>query len=240
MFAVIAGMAIFTSVVLGMAPDELMEMEMAMRPETVSEMMVFAAGFMSQVLVFMFVGFTIAFISSDFESGTIRNPFAVGVGRVHYLVAKFVMILITCAAFLIAGIGFAGLAYLPFEPLGTDFDFGLFLAGVGITYLGLVAQTTLFMAVAVVTRKIGTSLGIILGYITFDLLVGTFVMMLGVEEGLVARLASFLPHGAGPVSNAVAVGAANTSDVIVFVAMMAGLVVVSAALGVRSLVKKDI
>jgi len=240
MLAVVAGTAIFVSVVFGVAANSPELMELGIRPDTVGQMMEQAAGMMSQILIFILVGFTITFISNDFDSGTIRNPFAVGAKRIHYLVAKVVMILITCAAFLFAGIGIAGLAYLPFAPIGTDFALGHFLAGIGITYLSLVAQTTLFMVIAVITRKVGTALGIILGYIIFDLLVGTFVMMLEIQNGIVARLASFLPHGVGPVSGAVSAGTAYTSDILIFVAMMAGLIVVSAVFATRSLVKKDI
>jgi len=237
MLAVILGMAAFMSIVLGISSEELMET--GMRPDTVGEMLETAAGLMTTIILFMLVGFTITFMSNDFDSGTIRNSFAVGTKRIHYLVAKFVMILIACAVFLIAGISVAGLAYMPFESFGTGFNFGNFLMGIGISYLSLIAQATLFMAIAVMARKIGATLGIVLGYIVFDLLVGTFVTMLEVE-GIVARLASFLPSGSEAVSHAVSTGTAYTSDVVIFVVMMVGLVVVSSLLAVRNLVKKDI
>ena len=237
MLAVIAGMALFISIVFGVSSEQLMET--GLRPDTVSEMLATAAGLNSTIILFMFVGFTITFISSDFDLGIIRNALAVGTKRTHYMIAKFVMILITCAAFLIVGVGVAGLAYMPFEPFGTGFSFVNFLLGVGVSYLNLVAQATLFMAVAIMTRKIGATLGIVLGYIVFDLLVGTFVMMLEVE-GFAARLASFLPSGSEAVSYAVSTGTANIGDVMLFVAMMVGLIVVASVLAIRNLVTKDI
>jgi len=191
------------------------------------------------IILFMFVGFTITFISSDFDSGTIRNSLAVGIRRIHYLIAKFVMILVTCAAFIIAGVGVAGVTYSLFEPFGSDFMVGNFLMSVGVTYLSLVAQATLFMAVAVITRKIGSTLGIVLGYIVFDLLVGTFMMMLEVE-GILARLAGFLPGGSEAVSGALATGTANTGDVLLFVTMMVGLIVISSVFAIRNLITKDL
>ena len=237
MLGVIAGMAAFISVVFGISPEELAET--GLRPDTVSEMLGVATGLNTTIILFMFVGFTITFISNDFESGTIRNPLAVGTKRMHYWIAKFVMILIACAAFILAGTGVAGLAYSLFEPFGAGFNVGNFLMSLGVTYLSLVAQATLFMAVAVITRKIGATLGIVLGYLVFDMLAGTFVGILEVE-GIVARLVGFLPGGSAAVSEALSAGTAYARDVTLFVAMMAGLIVLSAILGTRSLIKKDL
>jgi len=237
MLGVIVGMAAFVSVVFGISSEELMET--GMRPDTVGEMLGVMAGLMTTIILFMLVGFTITFISGDFETGVIRNPFAVGTKRIHYLMAKFVMILIACGIFLVAGIGVAGLTYMAFEPFGTGFDLSNFLMGVGASYLSLVAQATLFMAVAVMTRKVGATLGIVLGYIVFDLLVGTFVTMLEVE-GIVARLASFLPSGSEGISHALSAGTAYGSDVMLFVAMMTGLMIVSTFLAVNHLRSKDV
>jgi len=237
MLGVIIGMAAFVSVVFGIAPAEMVEM--GLRPETTGEMLGVIAGLMSTIIIFMLVGFTTSFISSDFETGTIRNPLAVGAKRIHYLIAKIAMILMACAVFLVAGISVAGLIYLAFEPFGAGFNVGNFVMGVGISYLSLVAQATLFMAIAVMTRKIGTALGIMLGYIVFDLLAGTFVGMLEVE-GVVARLASLLPSGAEGISNAVSAGMANTGDVMLFVVMMAGLMIAATLLAVKNLGTKDV
>jgi len=239
MVAVIAGMSAFTSIVFGVSANSAELMETGLRPDTVGEMLEVSAGLMTTITLFMFVGFTITFISSDFDSGIIRNPLAVGTERIHYLIAKFIMILITCGVFLIVGIGVAGLAYMPFESFGTGFNSGNFLLGVGVSYLNLVTQATLFMAVAIITRKIGATLGIVLGYIVLDLIAGTFVTMLEVE-GILARLASFLPSGSEAISNAVSTGTAYTGDVMTFVVMMVGLIVAASVFAIRNLVTKDV
>ena len=236
MLAIVAAMAAFMSIVFGVvSADELM----GMRPESASEMLIGAVPMHVQTILFILVGFIVVFINTDFDSGTIRNPLAIGVSRVKYYVAKFVMILLTCAAFVIVSILATGLPYLLFEPWGDAFNFANFVASVGVGYLILVAQATLFMAVALITRKIGATLGIVLGYLILDMIINAFMMLL--ETSDVARtLANVLPSPASYYLAGLAEGTANFGNVMMVVAVTLALIIVVSLLAVSSLVRKDV
>ena len=236
MLAVVAGMAVFMSVVFGIIEAEDV---MGMRPESTSEMFISALPMHISTILFILVGFIIVFINSDFESGTVRNSLAVGISRFEYYMAKFVMILITCVAFVIAAVLATGLPYFIFEPWGDMFNLTNFMASVGVGYLILVAQATLFMVIALTTRKIGATLGIVLGYLVFDMIASAFMVMLDVNDVL-RTVANVLPSPAAYYLTALSNGTANFGNVMLVVVVSSALIVVVSLLAVRNLVKKDI
>ena len=236
MIAIVVGISAFMSIVFGLAPADEM---MGMRPESASEMLNGALPMNIQIILFILVGFVIVFVCSDFDSGTVRNPLAVGVSRVEYYIAKFVGVLITCAIFVVVTIIATVLPYLMFEPWGDAFNFGNFMASVGIGYLILVAQSTLFMGIGMGMRKIGATLGIILGYLVLDMIISSFILMMEVE-GLLRTLANILPSPAGYYLGYLTIGEANFGNVMMVVVVSLAMIVVMSLLAVGSLVKKDV
>jgi hypothetical protein len=126
-----------------------------------------------------------------------------------------------------------------FEPWGDMFNFSNFIASVGVGYLILVAQATLFMAVALMTRKIGATLGIVLGYLVLDMIISAFMAMLEVNDVL-RTLANVLPSPAGIYLTELSTGTANFGNVMMVVVVSVGLIVVVSLLAVRNLIKKDV
>jgi len=236
MLLVIGMLSAMFSVAFGLIPGEEL---LGMRPETAGEMFMSGFGNVTQNILFLLIGFTIVFINSDFTLGTIRNPLAVGVTRLNYLIAKFVTILMTCLLFMVVAILATGLPYLIFEPWGDVFNLSNFLASFAIGYLILVAQATLFMAIAFITRKVGTTLGIIIGYILFDAIVGAFIMMVEIE-GIVRTLANILPSSAGFYLAELSMGTADFGNIMMIVAVATLTMVVASGLAIRSLTTKDI
>jgi len=236
MLAVVAGMAAFMSIVFGILPaDELM----GLRPESASEMLIGSIPMNIQTMLFILVGFIVVFVCSDFDSGTVRNPLAVGVSRLEYYIAKFVGMLITCAIYVVITVLATGLPYLAFEPWGDMFNFTNFIGSVGIGYLILVAQATLFMTVGMMARKIGTTLGIVLGYLVLDMIISAFIMMVEVE-GILRTLANILPSPAGFYLGEISTGTANFGNVMMVVVVSIAMIIVLSVVTVRSLVKKDV
>jgi len=237
MLAVVIGMSAFMSIIFGIIPpaDDLM----GMRPGSTGEMLMGTIPTNIQTILFILVAFIIVFICSDFDSGTVRNPLAVGVSRLEYYTAKFVGMLITCAVFTIATILATGLPYLMFEPWGDLFNFTYFIASVGIGYLILVAQATLFMTVGIVARKIGATLGILLGYLVLDMIISAFIMMLEVE-GILRTLANVLPSPAGFYLGEITTGTANFGNVMMVVVVSVVMIVVLSVLAIGHLTKKDV
>lgn len=236
MLAVVIGMAAFMSILFGIIPaDELM----GMRPESASAMLMDAIPMNIQTMLFILVPFIIVFICSDFDARTICNSLAVGVTRVAYYTAKFVGMLITCAIFIIAAILATALPYLMFEPWGDMFNLTNFIASVGVGYLILVAQATLFMAVGIIVRKVGATLGILLGYLVLDMLISTFILMLEVE-GIMRSLANILPSPAGAYLGALTTGTANFGNVMMVVVASVAMIVVLSGLAIGHLTKKDV
>jgi len=229
-------MSAFMSIVFGMLPAEEL---MGLRPESASEMLTGALPMNISTILFILVGFIVVFINSDFDSGTVRNPLAVGVSRLEYYTAKFVTVLITCAAFVMATVLATGLPYLIFEPWGELFNLTNFIASIGVGYLILVAQATLFMGIALMTRKIGATLGIVLGYLVLDMIIGAFMAMLEIT-GILRTLANLLPSPAGYYLTGLSTGTANIGNVMMVVVVSAGMIVVVSLMAVRNLVSKDI
>jgi len=236
MLVVVAGMAAFTSVVFGLLPAEDL---MGMRPESASAMLAGAIPMSMQTILFILVGFIVVFVCSDFDSGTIRNPLAVGVSRLEYYISKFVGILITCAIYIVITVIATGLPYLAFEPWGDGLNLANFMGSVGIGYLILVAQATLFMAIGMMARKIGATLGIVLGYLVLDMIISAFIMMVEVE-GIVRSLANIFPSAAGFYLGEVTIGAASIGNVMMVIVVSVVLIVVMSLLAIGSLVKKDV
>ena len=236
MLVIAAGMAAFTSIVFGLLPAEDL---MGMRPESASEMLIGAVPMNLATILYILVFVVVVFVNSDFDSGTIRNSLAVGVSRLEYYVAKFVMILITCAAFVIVTVLATGLPYLAFEPWGDMFNFGNFIASVGVGYLILVAQGTLFMAVALMVRKVGLTVGIVLGYLVLDMIVGGFMAM--IELGDVLRaLANIFPSPAGIYLMGLSLGTADFSNVLIVILVSVVMIAVMSLLAIKNLVKRDV
>ena len=236
MLSVVAGVAIFASVVFGVVSGE----EVAgIRPDSASVMFMIGLPFHVSTILFILVGFTVVFINSDFDSGTIRNPLSVGISRGNYFLSKIVTILITCFAFATVVVLASGLPYLLFESWGDAFNLPNFLASFGLGYLILVSQATLFTAIASVTRKVGATLGIVLGYLVFDMMASAFIGLLEID-GIVRSVANILPSPAGAYLEDLSMGTASFGNVMIVVAVSVGLIVIASALAVGSLVKKDI
>jgi len=236
MLLVIGALSALFSIGFGVIPaDELM----GLRPETAGEMMMGSFGSVSQNILFLLIGFTVVFINSDFSAGTVRNPLAVGVSRINYLIAKLCIILITCFVFLVVATLATGLSYLIFEPWGDLFNLSNFLATFAIGYLILVAQGTIFMAVAMITRKIGATLGIIIGYILLDMLVGAFIMLVEID-GALRTVLNILPSPAGMYTAEIAMGTADLGNTLMIITVAAVTIVVAIVLAVRNLIVKDV
>lgn len=236
MLLVIGVLSAMFSVAFGLIPSEQL---MGMRPESAGEMFMTGFSSITQNVLFLLIGFTIVFINSDFTSGTIRNPLAVGVSRINYLAGKLVTILLTCLLFSVVGVLATGLPYLIFEPWGDMFNLSNFLASFAIGYLILVAQATLFMMIAFLTRKVGATLGIIIGYILFDATLGAFIMMVEID-GIIRTLANILPSPAGFYLGELSMGTAEFGNVMVIVVIAVATIVVASAIALRSLIKKDV
>ena len=236
MLAIVVGLSVMISVVFGIIPaNELM----GMRPESASAMLIGALPMNISNMLFILVGFIVVFISSDFDSGTIRNPLAVGVSRLEYFIGKFVTILITCAVFVVATLLATALPYLLFEPWGDAFNVTNFIASVGVGYLILVAQATLFMAIAMMGRRIGVTLGIIMGYLVLDMIIGAIIVMINIE-GILRTLANILPTPAGYYLSGLAVGVADFGNVMMVIVVSVVMMIVVSVLAIGSLIKKDI
>ena len=236
MITVAVLVAAMGSVMFGtLSADDLM----GLRPESASEMLNTAIPMNIQTILFILVGFTIVFVTGDFESGTVRNPLAVGVSRLEYYMAKFIGILIICAVFIIVTLLATVLPYFMYEPWGDAFIFGNFMASVGVGYLILVAQATLFMAVGMMMRKFGATLGIIMGYLVLDMILSAFIMMVEVE-GFLRTLANILPSPAGFYLGYLAIGEANFGNVMMVVVISIAMIVVFSLLALGSLVRKDV
>jgi len=236
MLLVIGVLSAMFSVAFGVIPAEEL---MGMRPESAGEMFMTGFSTITQNILFLLVGFTIVFINSDFSSGTIRNPLSVGVSRVHYFIAKFITILMTCFLFAVVGVLATGVPYLLFEPWGDVFNLSNFLASFAIGYLILVAQATLFMTIAFITRKVGSTLGIIIGYMLFDATVGAFIMVVEID-GIVRTLANILPSSASFYIAELSMGTANFGNVMMIVTIAAGTILVTSLFAIRSLTTKDV
>ena len=236
MLAVVAGIAVFVSVVFGVISLEEAE---DIRPESASMMFMIGLPFHIQTILFFLVGFTVVFINSEFDSGTIRNPLAIGISRMNYFIAKFVSILIMCLAFATVAVLATGLPYLLFEPWGDMFHLSNFLASFALGYLILVAQATLFTTVAFITRKIGATLGIVLGYIVFDMMATAFIGLLEVD-GFLLRVANILPGPAGAYVENVSMGEADFSNVLIVAGVSITMIVLTSGLAIRNLKTKDV
>lgn len=241
----IAGvMAIFSSVLMGLLPMMLPgEDLMGLNPGSVSEILNMALSSNISNILFILVGFTIVFMNSDFTAGTIRNPLAIGISRLEYYIGKFIIILITCLAFVIVVIIGTALPYFLFQPWGDSFHFANFMAGLGIGYLILVTQATIFSTVALITRKTGATLGIVIGYLVLDMIVGGFVMvreMFGDINTVVRGLLNIFPTPAGVYLNEVSMGIADVGNVIALIIVSVALTALMSALAIRSLNKRDI
>jgi len=236
MLLVVAVLSAMFSVAFGFIPAEEL---MGMRPESAGEMFMTGISTIKQNILFLLIGFTVVFINSDFTAGTIRNPLAVGVLRIHYFIAKFVTILATCFLFAIVGVLATGLPYLIFEPWGDVFNLANFLASFAIGYLILVAQATLFMSIAMMTRKIGATLGIIIGYILFDATASAFIMMVEID-GIIRTLANILPSPAGFYLAELSMGTAEVGNVMIIVIVAILTIVVASLLAISHLKRKDV
>jgi len=236
MIAIAAGLAAFVSIAFGAIPAEDL---MGMRPASASEMLNGALSGNISGILFILVGFTVVFINGDFDSGTVRNPLAIGVTRCAYYTAKFVAILVTCAAFIVVTMLATVLPYFIFEPWGDAFNLLNFLSSTGVGYLILVAQATLFMTVALVTRKLGATLGIVLGYLVLDMIIGAFILMMETSS-LVRTLANILPTPAAYYLAYLSIGEANFGNVMMVIVISVAMIGVLSLVAVGSLVKKDI
>jgi len=236
MLLAIGVLSVIFSVAFGFIPGEEL---MGMRPETAGEMFMSGFGNITQNILFLLIGFTVVFVNSDFTLGTIRNPLAVGVTRLNYLIAKFITILITCFLFMVVAILATGLPYLIFEPWGDVFNLSNFLATFALGYLILVAQATLFMAIAFITRKVGTTLGIIIGYILFDATVAAFIMMTDID-GIVRTVANILPSAAGFYLAELSMGTAIFGNIMMIVGIAVATIVIASGLAIKSLTSKDV
>jgi len=237
MLAVVVGFSGFMSVIFGVMPAEDL---MGLRPESASEMLIGALPSNIQPIIFVLVVFVVLLVNTDFDSGTHRNPLAVGVTRLEYFIAKFVAVVIACAVFVVAAVMTTGLVYLAFEPWGDMFNFGNFIASIGVGYLILLAQGTLFMAVALITRKLGATLGIVFGYLVLDMIVGTFIVMMEETSDVVRMLANILPGPAAYYLTGLATGIADTGKVIMVIVVSVVMIIVLSVVSVRSLVKRDV
>jgi len=238
---ILAGIAVLLGVVLGTLPDGEMGMGGmgTMRPDNASGMLAFALPLNISNILWLLIGFTIVFISSDFSAGIIRNSLSVGVSKVEYYISKFVMVLIMCAVYSVVVIAVTTLTYTMFEPWGTGINIGDFLASVGLAYLILVAQAILFMAIALITRSVGASIGIILGYVILDSIIGSAVGMFELST-VVRTLANIFPSPAGFYLFELSHGTADLGDIMLVVMVALGTIVISSLLAIMSLTKKDI
>jgi len=243
----IAGvLAIFTSLMFGLLPIILPNDDfaaMGLQPASVSEILNSAMSSNISNILFILVGFTIVFINSDFSSGTIRNPLAIGISRVEYYFGKLVTVLVTCAAFVIVTTLGTALPYFLFEPWGDAFSFLPFLSGLAIGYLILVTQATLFMAVALIMRKLGATLGIVIGYLVLDMIIGGFVMVVAMTaevNPVIRGLLNIFPTPAAFYIGEVSAGVADVGNVILLIAVSVGVIVVMSLFAIRSLSKKDV
>jgi len=236
MVVVVAAMAALSSVVFGLLSAEEL---MGMRPESGSAMLIGALPMNIGTMLWFLVGFVVIFINFDFESGCIRNPLAIGITRVQYYGAKFVMGLLTCFIFVVVTLVAATLPFAVMEGWGDGLDVGAFLASVGVGYLILVAQVTLFMSLAMMLRKIGPTLGALIGYLVLDMMISAFMVF--VELGDVLRgLANVLPSPAGFYLSGLSTGDAYFGDVMWVVVVSIAVIVVMSLLAIRSLTRRDV
>jgi len=243
----IAGvLAVFTSLLLGLMPFILPGEDltiMGLQPGSVSEVLNNAMSSNISNILFILVGFTIVFINSDFSSGTVRNPLAIGISRLEYYIGKFVTVLITCAAFVVVTTLGTALPYFLFEPWGDAFSFLPFISGLAIGYLILVTQATLFVSVALMMRKLGATLGIVIGYLVLDMIIGGFFMVVTMTSDVnpvVRGLLNIFPTPAAFYIGEVSAGIADVGNVILLIAVSLGVIIVMSLLAVRSLVRKDV
>lgn len=246
MILVAGALAVFGSVMFGLLPviipgEDLAAMGLA--PGSVSELLNSAMSSNISNILFILVGFTIIFINSDFSAGTARNPLAIGISRTQYYCGKFVMVLIICAAFVVVTTIGTTLPYFLFAPWGDAFNFLPFLAGLAIGYLILVTQATIFVSVALIVRKLGATLGIIIGYLILDMIVGGFIMVAAMmtDINIVVRgLLNIFPTPAAIYISEVSAGIANTGNVIMLIVVSLVVVVLMSFLAITNLSKKDI
>jgi len=236
MVAVVAAVAVLSSVVFGVLSAEELP---GMRPESGSAMLIGALPMNIGSMLWFLVGFVIIFISFDFESGCIRNPLAIGVTRVQYYGAKFIMALLTCFVFVFVTLVGATVPFTIMEGWGNGLDVGAFLASASVGYLILVAQVTLFMSLAMILRKIGPTLGILIGYLVLDMVVSGFMVFAELNDVL-RGLANVLPSPAGFYLNGLSTGDAYFGDVMWVVVVSMVVIVVMSALAIRSLTRRDV
>jgi ABC-2 type transport system permease protein len=236
MLLIIGVLSALFSVVLGVLPAEDL---MGMRPETAGEMLMSGFGSIMQNILFLLIGFTVVFINSDFSLLTVRNPLAVGVSRLNYLCAKFVTILIICFLFMTIATIATGLPSLLFAPWGDAFILSNFISTFIIGYLILVAQGTLFMTVALMTRKVGSTLGIIIAYILLDALVAGSLMFAQID-GIFRTLLNIFPSAAGFYLQELALGTAEFGNVLLIVAVSIVMILATGTLAVRNIARKDV
>jgi ABC-type transport system involved in multi-copper enzyme maturation permease subunit len=190
-------------------------------------------------MLWFLVGFVIIFINFDFESGCIGNPLAIGITRAQYYGAKFVMALLTCFIFVVVTLVAATLPFAVMEGWGDGLDVGAFLASAGVGYLILVAQVTLFMSLAMMLRKIGATLGVLIGYLVLDMVVSGFMAFVELSDVL-RGLANVLPSPAAFYLNGLSTGDAYFGEVMWVVVVSVVVIVVMSALAVGSLTRRDI
>lgn len=244
MILIAAALAIFTSVVFGLLPILIPGEDFTgLAPASVSEFLNGAMGANVSNILFILVGFTIVFINSDFTSGTVRNPLSIGISRIEYYVGKFSTILVICGAFVVVTLLGTTLPYFFFEPWGDAFSFVPFISGVGLGYLILVTQTTLFVCIALMVRKVGATLGIIIGYLVLDMIISGFVMVVTMTTELNPALRGFLnifPTSGGFYLDAVSQGTADVGNVMLLIGVSITVIVTMSLLAIRSLTKKDV
>lgn len=238
-------LAALSSVLMGVLPLMVPGEDLTgLAPESVSQMLNSAMGSNISSLLFILVGFVVVFITSDFSAGTVRNPLAIGISRLEYVVGKFVSILVTCACFVVVTLVATALPYFAFAPWGGEnFYMAHFLGGVAIAYLILVTQASIFTMVAMFMRKTGATLGIAIGYLVVDMLVGAFVTVSAMFMDInvfIRGLLNILPTPAGVYLNEVSIGVADTTNVLLLIGVSVFIMAVTAWLSITTLSKKDV
>jgi len=182
--------------------------------------------------------FSAILISGEFDSGCVRNPLSVGLSRMQFYLTKFIVLLIVSLLFTIITVAASTLIFTAILDWGTTPDLGLFASSFGTSFLILIAQVALFSLIAFLTRKLGATIGIIMGYWVLDQLIS--VVLMYIKSDFLISLTRIFPTAGGAKVTEVIYGTSSQSDLWYIAILSIGLIIAYSVVSIITLQKRDI
>ena len=236
--AMIAGLNKFIEISAEGEPHAEMLLEAI--PTSGGEMLAAAISQMSMSnLVLCLAIFVAILISGEFDSGCVRNPLSVGFSRAQYYLSKFIVLLIATLVFIIVTVAMSTLVTTAFYGWGETPDLGLVASTFATSYVMLVGQVALFAFVAVAVRKLGATIGILIGYYLLDSIFSATYMFFDLSDAMQSILNIFPSVAAGSITE-IAMGMAENSGLWTILGVSLVVAVLFSTLAIWNLNKRDV